>query len=209
MISQSPGGVCATSTCSRRVTVSPDVSVCPAVSNPVIAKPSTNSTRSSTEKSGLIRSTRAAAFFADAEEGAQALICSEIGGEGRDRMIIDHYGRDDVFGGLGRDTLDFRKSPMAMTVGLGNAYPNPTYNFAGEDPTNSLIYGVEVVYGSQYADDLRGSNGKDALYGFGGNDYLFGGDGDDRLFGGDGEDTVDGSDGSDTCEGEHLQSCND
>ncbi len=38
----------------------------------------------------LIERDRAAAFFADAEDGAQALICSEIGGEGRNFQFAHH-----------------------------------------------------------------------------------------------------------------------
>lgn len=38
----------------------------------------------------MVERDRAAAFFADAEEGAQALICSEIGGEGRNFQFAHH-----------------------------------------------------------------------------------------------------------------------
>ena len=38
----------------------------------------------------IVERDRAAAFFADAEEGAQALICSEIGGEGRNFQFAHH-----------------------------------------------------------------------------------------------------------------------
>ena len=38
----------------------------------------------------IVERDRAAAFFADAEDGAQALICSEIGGEGRNFQFAHH-----------------------------------------------------------------------------------------------------------------------
>ena len=38
----------------------------------------------------IVERDRAAAFFADAEDGAQALICSEIGGEGRNFQFVHH-----------------------------------------------------------------------------------------------------------------------
>ncbi len=42
------------------------------------------------EDMAILERDRAAAFFADAEEGAQALICSEIGGEGRNFQFAHH-----------------------------------------------------------------------------------------------------------------------
>jgi Ca2+-binding RTX toxin-like protein len=126
---------------------------------------------------------------------------------GRDRFVITSVGRNDVFGGPGKDTLDFRQSPAAMTVDLGG-HP-PTYDFAGAPPTSSVIYDVEVVFGSQLGDTIDGGDLDDDLRGFGGDDYLYGWDGDDRLIGGDGDDTVDGGAGNDICEGEYLQLCND
>jgi Ca2+-binding RTX toxin-like protein len=126
---------------------------------------------------------------------------------GRDRMIIDAYGRNDIFGGLGRDTLDFRKSPVGMLVHLDEA--PPTYDFIDVLTTNSVIYDVEVVFGSQVDDLLYGGDGNDILHGFGGDDYLYGGNGDDTLIGGEGIDDVDGFNGHDICEGETLQLCND
>ena len=42
------------------------------------------------ERMDIVERDRAAAFFADAEDGAQALICSEIGGEGRNFQFAHH-----------------------------------------------------------------------------------------------------------------------
>ena len=123
---------------------------------------------------------------------------------GRDRIVVDAGGRHDVYGGLGKDTLDLRKAPAGMTVEVREHTYRPTANPVVE----STLYEVEVVFGSQFGDYLYGSELNDDLRGFGGDDYLFGGDGDDRLIGGDGWDDVDGWNGSDVCEGEHLQLCN-
>jgi Ca2+-binding RTX toxin-like protein len=125
---------------------------------------------------------------------------------GRDRMVISAAGRNDVFGGPGRDTLDFRRSPVGVVVNLG-LHP-PTYDFVDVLTTNSAVYDIEVVFGSKYADILGGGDGNDDLRGFGGDDTLFGGNGDDHLVGGDGTDTVNGWNGTDTCDGEDMQLCN-
>ena len=124
---------------------------------------------------------------------------------GRDRFIINDAGRNDIFGGLGKDTLDFHHFPLAILVTL-NSSP-PTYDFIDVLTTNSVIYDVEVIIGSQTGDMLYGGEADDDLRGFSGNDYLNGGNGDDRLIGGDGYDTVDGFNGTDTCEGESLLLC--
>ena len=72
-----------------------------------------------------------------------------------------------------------------MLVDLGDS--PPTYDFIDVLTTNSVIYEVEVVFGSEFlADILRGGAGDDDLRGFGGDDALFGGNGNDRLIGGDG-----------------------
>jgi len=126
---------------------------------------------------------------------------------GRDRVVISAVGKNDVFGGPGKDTLDFRQSPVGMLVDLDAG--SPTCDFIDVLTTSSVIYDVEVVFGSQFSDLLHGSDGNDDLRGFGGDDYLFGGDGDDRLIGGDGTDEVDGFNGSDYCVGEIPDLCND
>jgi len=128
-----------------------------------------------------------------------------VGQGGRDRFVITVAGKNDVFGGPGRDTLDFRKSPVGMLVDLGDS--PPTYDFIDLLTTNSVVYDVEIVFGSEFADLIYGGDGNDTLKGFGGNDFLHGGDGDDILIGGAGDDEVDGFNGTDTCEGEDLQLC--
>jgi Ca2+-binding RTX toxin-like protein len=124
---------------------------------------------------------------------------------GRDRIVIDAGGRHDVYGGEGKDTLDFRKMPYGMTVALFDH----AYWLTDQPATESTIYEVEVVFGSQLGDYLYGSDLDDDLRGFGGNDFLHGRNGDDYLIGGDGIDEVDGWNGHDVCEGETLWLCND
>jgi Ca2+-binding RTX toxin-like protein len=139
---------------------------------------------------------------------AGALCAGSLEGQGgRDRFVISAVGKNDVFGGLGKDTLDFRKSPVGLLVDFDAS--SPTYDFIDVLTTNSVIYDVEVVFGSQFDDSLTGGEDDDDLRGFGGNDHVYGGDGDDRLIGGDGEDWVDGFSAHDVCEGEHPQECSD
>lgn len=138
---------------------------------------------------------------------AGSLCAGSLEGQGgRDRFVITATGRNDVFGGPGRDTLDFRKSPVGMLVDLGDS--PPTYDFIDVLTTHSVVYDVEIVFGSEFADLLYGGDANDTLKGFGGNDYLHGGDGDDTLIGGNGTDTVVGFNGDDVCEGENLDLCN-
>jgi Ca2+-binding RTX toxin-like protein len=68
----------------------------------------------------------------------------------------------------------------------------------------------ETLRGTNFADNLTGTdgndklfgnNGDDTLVGLGGNDLLQGGNGNDTLFGGDGNDVLQGGNGNDTLDG--------
>ena len=128
------------------------------------------------------------------------------GGAGRDRIIIDQRSVNDVFGGPGRDTIDFRHAPVGINVDLRYG------QFLDATLTGDIGYlvsQVENVYGSEFNDYLRGNRrvnrlygvgGDDHLFGYGGDDFLSGGDGDDHLNGGAGiGDWIEGGAGSDTC----------
>jgi len=116
------------------------------------------------------------------------------GGAGRDRIVVSQGGYNEIFGGAGRDTVDFRRAPVAVCIDL----------MWGEYRTNAVIqivggraWEVEDAYGSTFTDCLWGDDGANRLYGLGGGDVLHGRAGDDRLFGGSGEDQLFGEAGDD------------
>lgn len=133
--------------------------------------------------------------------------CSGLleGGPGRDRFVINRQGDNDVFGGLGRDILDFRRSPVAMSVYLDSGHFDSLTMLL---PIGSLVFEVEDVYGSPFGDSLTGSAGANRLFGFGGDDTIRGLGGDDLLDGGEGDDDLHGGPGADVClMGEYHTSC--
>jgi glucose/arabinose dehydrogenase/Ca2+-binding RTX toxin-like protein len=137
--------------------------------------------------------------------GGDDVIC---GGGGNDRLVPGS-GNDVVDGGSGVDGVSFEGSGAGVTANLGSG----TATGEGTD----LMFSLENIIGSNFADSLTGStaaNGiwagggadivrgldaNDQLYGNAGNDSLEGGNGNDRLSGGLGNDTLNGGAGTDTC----------
>lgn len=131
-----------------------------------------------------------------------ALDNSIYGGAGADTLfgldgddkLVGGLGADLVDGGAGRDQIDYTKS-RAVTVNLAT-----NINLGGE-AEGDLLFNIEVVVGSNYADTLTGRDDAmsgDTLYGRGGDDVLSGGTGDDTLDGGGGNDLMTGGAGNDT-----------
>lgn len=126
------------------------------------------------------------------------------GGGGRDRIVIDGEGDNDVFGGPQRDTIDFRRAPVGMIVNLRRGH----FDSATLPPIGSFVWETEVVFGSAFRDWIYGTNRPNRLFGNGGNDILKGFGGDDILDGGPGTDVLDGGDDADFCTtGETLIGC--
>ena len=90
-------------------------------------------------------------------------------------------------------------------------------NSDAEGDTFDMVYTVENIVGSAFADELYGWDtdgvsgvgtiidggaGDDVVYGGTGDDTLIGGSGDDFMFGGDGQDHIDGGEGNDRLFGE-------
>ena len=119
------------------------------------------------------------------------------GGAGRDRVVVGQTGYNEVFGGAGKDTIDFRQAPQGMVIDLkwaefGNRYGPPAIG--------GKAFEVENVYGSAFDDTIWGKLGANRLYGFGGADTIQGRAGDDYLDGGtNADDWLEGGDGFDTC----------
>ncbi|WP_298191296.1 calcium-binding protein [Novosphingobium sp.] len=113
------------------------------------------------------------------------------GGEGDDR-IVSGSGADIIEGNEGIDTVDYR----AYRGGVVLALYDPLQS-NGVGPDGDILYDMENVLGSAYADDITGSNFNNTLLGNGGADRLSGAYGDDLLDGGKGADTMIGGDGAD------------
>ena len=147
------------------------------------------------------------------------------GGPGADELfglagkdvLVGGPGPDVFHGGDSSDTAlyDERTAAQPVTVSIdGTANDGETGEgdnvladverlyggAAGDTLTGSddpLI--VNIIYGLDGNDLLRGGGGKDNLYGGLDNDNLFGGLMNDALFGQEGNDNLDGEGGSDTC----------
>ena len=99
---------------------------------------------------------------------------------------------DEVIGGPGRDTADYREysSSQDLTISL-DGEANDAYGEA-----SNVHPDIEVVKGSNYGSILIGSDGPDELIGGASGDLLMGGGGTDTLLGGPGFDVADYSDHS-------------
>ena len=130
--------------------------------------------------------------------GTMDYTASIEGGAGRDRIVIDQGGYNEIFGGAGRDTVDLRQAPLAMIIDLKwGEYRSDT-----AVPTiGGRAWEVEDSYGSEFADHLWGSAKANRLYGYGGDDVIHGRLGDDTLDGGSGADQLFGGAGDDFLSG--------
>lgn len=130
--------------------------------------------------------------------GSIAYTATVEGGAGRDRVVIDAEGYNEVFGGPGRDTIDFLGAPTRMNVDLKwGEYGNNL----GVPPIGGRVWQVEDAVGSQFDDFIWGNSRANRLYGYGGADTIRGRHGDDYLWGGlSPGDWLEGDAGFDTCE---------
>ncbi|MBP2233681.1 serralysin [Sinorhizobium kostiense] len=113
------------------------------------------------------------------------------GGNGNDNLV-GGAGGDRLDGGNGSDLANYSNAAAGVVADLHS----PGVNRG--DAAGDTYVSIERLYGSAFADSLRGNNaanllnglaGNDVLYGRGGNDTLIGGNGADRLVGGSGADT--------------------
>lgn len=111
------------------------------------------------------------------------------GGAGND-FLQGGRGDNVIDGGTGIDTLIY----AGLTRGVDLDLAAGTATAAGRDQ----ISGIENVYGSVWADHLRGDAGSNLLFGSDGADSLDGRGGADTLAGGAGADTLTGGGGDDT-----------
>ena len=126
------------------------------------------------------------ADFLKGDAGANRL----DGGAGDD-LLEGGAGVDVLVGGMGSDTARYAGSGAGVTISL------LTGNTAGGHAAGDTLISIENLFGSSYADFLKGDAGANRLEGKAGNDRLEGEAGNDRLEGGDGNDVLIGGAGDD------------
>ncbi len=122
-------------------------------------------------------------------------------GAGGDDFLVGGLGNDVMEGGLGRDVMDgqsgddvasYREASAGVTVWFTNSGMNQGEAYGDQ------IVNVENLWGSDFADTLKGDDNGGQVYGFAGVDTLDGLGGDDSMNGGAGADTLTGGTGADT-----------
>jgi len=114
------------------------------------------------------------------------------GGKGND-TLIGGKGNDVLSGGEGIDTVDYSGNTAAgVTGGIASG------QMVSSDSGTDTLTGFEVFIGTQFADNVTGSDAADTLFGGLGNDTLIGGLGNDVIDGGEGADSMVGGAGDDT-----------
>ncbi|MBL8638662.1 MAG: type I secretion C-terminal target domain-containing protein, partial [Alphaproteobacteria bacterium] len=105
-------------------------------------------------------------------------------GDANANTIEGGLGNDTLNGGAGVDTVSYSKATAAVTVDLSLATSQNTVG-AGSD----LLSNFENIFGSAFADTLKGNSGANVINGGSGNDVLLGKGGTDTLYGGLGADS--------------------
>jgi Ca2+-binding RTX toxin-like protein len=123
-----------------------------------------------------------------------------LGGSGDDALLAG-VGSDHLDGGDGIDKAGYRwlAPGVANPTGVVVDLLDPSHN-TGIAAGDSLT-GIEIVYGSQSADQLVGDGNANTFHGDAGGDVLFGGAGDDVLRGEGGDDALLGGTGGDVLDG--------
>lgn len=121
------------------------------------------------------------------------------GGNGNDLLVGDN-GDDKLYGQNGSDLLSGERGNDLLDGGAG--YDYATYFYSSGAASVNLLDGtatdgmggtdtltsIEGVYGSKFADRIRGDDGSNELFGNAGNDILRGGGGQDLTVGNAGAD---------------------
>lgn len=127
----------------------------------------------------------------DVYDGRGGFVRGVVRGEDGNDLFLPGTRKDQLFGGEGFDTLDFR-GKAAVRVNLTDASQN-----TGRAKGDSYDADIEAIRGSDRADNMTGSNIANLLAGRLGNDRLSGDIGADTLEGGKGVDTLAGGAGND------------
>ena len=126
---------------------------------------------------------------------ASLLAPQSLTGTAGDDVLAGGAGGDLIDGGLGFDTASYHLSLFGLTADLALSHLN-----TGAAAGDSYV-GIEGLWGSGFADILRGTYLGDAIIGDAGDDLIFGRAGDDTLTGGAGDDTLRGGLGADVLDG--------
>lgn len=131
-----------------------------------------------------------------------------IDGLGGNDTLRSGGGNDTLRGGAGDDSI--HSGPGNDTVDGGDGYDYLYYADAGAGVTIDLragtasggagsdtIAGIELIFGSPFADTFTGNDSGVGFLGGAGNDTIRGGAARDHLEGNEGDDTIDGGDGVD------------
>jgi Ca2+-binding RTX toxin-like protein len=118
-----------------------------------------------------------------------------LSGDAGDDFLRGNTGADVLNGGAGTDTASYTESTAGVNVNLTTGL-----GFGGS-AAGDMLFSVENLNGSNFADVLTGNAVANVLNGFGGNDTLDGGGGNDTLLGGDGNDFLRGNTGADVLNG--------
>lgn len=116
------------------------------------------------------------------------------GGDGDD-LIEGGAGADFMDGGNGFDTVSYASAAAPIVRYLGSSSTQPG------DARGDVLFSIEALSGSAFADILGGGGGNETLSGAYGNDWLLGMHGDDTLNGDAGNDVLVGGAGSDVLDG--------
>jgi Ca2+-binding RTX toxin-like protein len=120
-----------------------------------------------------------------------------FGGQGDDRIatgpgnngVSGDAGDDILQGGSGADdNANYFDSPRPVFASVKRG-------FARGQGHDTLLHGIDELFGSKHRDTLIGDKRAQLIAGFGGNDTIRGGDGNDQLAGGSGNDRIDGGRG--------------
>jgi Ca2+-binding RTX toxin-like protein len=103
---------------------------------------------------------------------------SQIIAAGHFEQFDGGSGNDTIDGGEGTDRASYQSATASVTVTLGEGVgPGAASGGSGND----VLYNIEQIRGSNYADTLNGNSGDNAFEGLGGNDTIHGGDGIDTI----------------------------
>ncbi|MCB1492054.1 MAG: hypothetical protein KDJ77_09695, partial [Rhodobiaceae bacterium] len=145
---------------------------------------------------------RLAGGFGAADEGGVDVF---FGGAGNDILLPGVRGDYQLYGGIGVDTVDFflvTEDLPATLIGVEVDLVTDTIGSGAIFELNSIenltgTYNIDVLYGDNKANKIRGMENQDGLHGRGGNDTIYGNDGTDYIYGDDGNDLIFGGPGSD------------
>ena len=111
------------------------------------------------------------------------------GGEGND-TLVGGLGEDIIDGGAGSDTVSYEEALGSVSVNLETNVNLANIGSSSGADGIDILYNVENIKGSNFADTLIGSSSNNIIEGLDGDDYIYGKTGNDTLDGGAGEDTV-------------------